>query len=105
MNTANACSSIAPGGHGSKAEALDSLSIITLNDFDVDHPAGTSINDILDYGGSRYNPWNENSIPLVDFLTERKGKLLETEDMISKLRFPWNCQQEKHTKWKVCLFI
>lgn len=48
MNSALACSCIADGALGSKEEKLNSLSIITLNDFDSNHLANDTINDLFD---------------------------------------------------------
>ncbi len=47
MNEALACSCLTSGWLGSKEEQLDSISIITLNDFDAEHLANRSINDLM----------------------------------------------------------
>lgn len=72
MNTANACS-CAGGSKGSKKEKLISLSIITLHDFDADHPAGSEINDLFDY-----NEVDFGARSFEGFVEEAKGKLLDT---------------------------
>ena len=42
-----ACTPLEPGDEGSKTEKLNSLNIITLNDFDVEHLANDTINDLF----------------------------------------------------------
>ena len=48
INSAYGCSPLPPGEKGSKEEAFESLQIITLNDFDENHKAGDTINDLLE---------------------------------------------------------
>lgn len=48
MNSALACSCNFDGESGSKEEKLNSLTILTLNDFDPDHLANDTINDLFD---------------------------------------------------------
>ncbi len=48
INAAYGCSPVQPGIEGSKEEAIESLQVITVNDFDEDHKAGESINDLLE---------------------------------------------------------
>lgn len=47
MNSAFGCSCVGSGYKGSATEKIESFEIITLNDFDDDHPANTSINDLF----------------------------------------------------------
>ena len=48
INSAFACSCIEDGYFGSQDERLDDLTVITLNDFDEQHRAGDTINDLLE---------------------------------------------------------
>lgn len=48
LNTALACSCDENGTLGSKDERLNTLTILTLNDFDPDHHANDTINDLFD---------------------------------------------------------
>lgn len=48
MNSAYACSCIENGFQGSKDEKLESISVITLNDFDDNYKANAVINDLFD---------------------------------------------------------
>ena len=54
MSSAYGCSPESPGVEGSKEEALESLQIITINDFDDEHKAGESINDLLEFNDIRF---------------------------------------------------
>ncbi len=47
MNTALACDCDFNGSQGSKNEKLDNLTVITLNDFDSEHLANDTINDLM----------------------------------------------------------
>ncbi len=47
VNSAYACSCAQNGYRGSKEESLNSLIILTLNDFDEEHLANDTINDLL----------------------------------------------------------
>lgn len=67
MNSAVACSVI--GGYdGSKTEKLEDISIITLNDFDKDHLANSSIGDLLEVD---LDGINEDTLPLMDYLANQ----------------------------------
>lgn len=81
MNSALACSCLL-GWEGSEDESLSSFDIITLNDFDAEHPAGSSIIDQFNYIGSQFE--NDNR-PLSEFLILQVGLLME-EDMKLRLR-------------------
>lgn len=48
LNTALACSCAENGARGSKDERLNTLTILSLNDFDTDHRANDTINDLFD---------------------------------------------------------
>lgn len=48
MGSALACSPAPPGYNGSQ-EKIESLTVITLNDFDDNHHAGDTINDLVDF--------------------------------------------------------
>lgn len=79
MPAALACSCLPPGYEGSKTEILENFDIITLNDFDEDHPAGSSILDLFEYKG-----YYEDEIDgelLADFVNGTMGNLLMYEDM------------------------
>lgn len=85
MNTAWACS-CAVGYDGSKNEGLIDLTVTTVNDFDDDHLAGSSINDLLQYRGSF---WETDDLPFPEFLEEEKADKLRFEDMkLSLLKAP-----------------
>ncbi|MEO0723654.1 MAG: hypothetical protein AAFZ63_03865 [Bacteroidota bacterium] len=81
MTPAYACSCIA-GYDGSKNEELVAFTVRTVNDFDADHPAGSSINDLFQYEG---NFWDVEDIPLVDFLEEEQMDRMRFEDMRLRL--------------------
>lgn len=83
MPSALACSFI-PGSSGSKTERLTKFSIITLNDFDDDHPANSNINELFDYEGYYWDTLDD-SIPLTQFISEQTENLKE-EDMFLKLK-------------------
>jgi len=55
MNSVLACTPFPNGGAGSKTEKMESLQIITLNDFDLDYPAGSVINELLTIQGFNYD--------------------------------------------------
>lgn len=93
--TAHACTPIV-GEKGSETEALVSLSITTLNDFDDDHLANSNINDLFDYHGSDLDPQNE-AIPLTQFVDEQTGNL-QYQDMILKLKKAPELNQEFKVK-------
>jgi len=82
MPTANACT-YTQGSSGSKTEALVNFNITTINDFDNDHLANSSINDLFDYHGG-FSNYLDDSIPLSQFLAEQTGNL-QTEDMSLEL--------------------
>ncbi len=67
MNSAMACSFIG-GFDGSKTEKLAHLSITTLNDFDNDHLANSSISDLLEV---YLDGFNEDTLPLTDYLANQ----------------------------------
>ena len=81
MSSAYACSCIT-GFDGSKDEELVAFTVRTVNDFDDDHPAGSSINDLLQYEGSF---WEPEDIPLVEFLDEEQMAKMRFEDMRLRL--------------------
>ncbi len=61
------------------------MSIITINDFDTDHLAGSEIHDLLDYFGSAYEPgWDAST--LEEYLSNQTGENLEREDVLLKLK-------------------
>lgn len=75
--TMNACSPIF-GDQGSKEEELLNFSIITLNDFDENHLAGDTINDLFDHIKSYSESWTletEEIQPLEDFLDNLTGTI------------------------------
>lgn len=75
ITSALACSCNENGDHGAKTEAIESLTLITLNDFDAEHPANDTINDLFStyYNGTRYNN-------IVDFPGQNAG-LIQQEDI------------------------
>ena len=78
---ANACSCI--GGYGgSKTEKFKSFTITTINDFDSEHPANSSINDLLMTIGQE-----GNNIPLDEFLNNQTGNIMQARRVI-KLKKP-----------------
>lgn len=95
MPMANACSYF-PGGSGSKEEKLLDFSIITLNDFDTEHLAGSNINDLFDYHGSQVDLL-DNPMPLTQFLEEQTENIQE-EDMVLSLKKAPELEQEFKVK-------
>ena len=81
INTSNACT-CAVGWDGSKNERLVDLQVITLNDFDNDHLANSSINDLIDFQGRFFN---QTDIPLNEFITNQTEPLAH-EDFLLKLK-------------------
>lgn len=77
MSPAYGCS-CALGWEGSKDEELVNFTVSTINDFDDEHLAGSSINDLLQYEGSYFD---ESTLPLVDFLADEQMDKLRYEDM------------------------
>ncbi len=92
MPTAYACTYV-PGTKGSKTETLVDFSISTLNDFDDDHLANSSIIDLFDYYGGSFRALDE-FIPLTQFLEEQIENLLQEEDMFIKLKKAPEMDQE-----------
>jgi len=87
MNSAYACSCIV-GAVRSKEEKLVNLSIITLNDFDDDHLANSDITDLLEFKGHFWDGeyYNDNGgLTMTEYVTNRKDKLLDGEDIVLKL--------------------
>jgi len=81
ISTANACSCI--GGYaGSKTEKIKDFTITTINDFDNEHPAGSSINDLLITGD-----FQGNFLPFDEFLNNQTGFIMQ-EWRILKLKKP-----------------
>lgn len=93
--TANACTYI-PGSSGSKEEAITSFSITTLNDFDAEHLANTSINDLFEYHGDSREPI-QTAIPLTQFLAEQTANIAG-EDMVLALTKAPELNQEFKVK-------
>jgi hypothetical protein len=77
MNSALACS-CAVGYEGSKNQELVTFTVKTVNDFDAEHPAGSLINDLLQYKGSSYFADDQ---PLEDFLELEQQSKMSYEDM------------------------
>jgi len=76
LQTASACS-IIPGYDGAKEEQLSKFDIISLDFWDVDHPEGSTINDLLQYRG---NDWGDSDQSLISFIDSQTG-LLTTESL------------------------
>ncbi len=55
MNTALACDCVFNGISGSKNENLDNVTVITLNDFDSEHLANDTINDLMQVRVGEFN--------------------------------------------------
>ncbi len=79
MNTALACSCPENGWEGSKDEKLDLLTIITLNDFDDEHIANDTINDLFE---ARFH---NQTIDLNEYL-QQDTTLMLFEDFGLKLK-------------------
>jgi hypothetical protein len=47
IQSAMACECVYDGYLGAKSERLETMQVITLNDFDSDHPANDTINDLI----------------------------------------------------------
>jgi len=58
------CTPAQPGQLGSKEESIESFQVLTLNDFDDNHLAGESINDLFEITNLAIEP-----VPLKEFLT------------------------------------
>jgi hypothetical protein len=72
MNSAYACSPYPAGQGGSKEEAIESLQIISINDFDEDHKAGDPINNLLELSEIFEGT---GPIPLEDYLNNLTGNV------------------------------
>lgn len=79
INEALACECVYNGWLGSKEEKLDDLTIITLNDFDAEHMANDTINDLMTI--SKY----PDILDLNDFLSQDTA-LLDYESISVKLK-------------------
>jgi len=95
MPSLMACSYI-PGTNGSKNEAIENLTISTLNDFDSDHLADTDIKDLFDYHGSAWERL-DNPISLLQFLEEQTGNI-QGGDLILGLKKAPEINQEFRLK-------
>jgi len=71
MNAAYGCDPPVPGTQGSKEEAFDNITVITLYDFDENHSASDTINDVLWVEG--INPIPDDSLEA--FLEMEKGNV------------------------------
>lgn len=83
MNSAMACTCLERGYGGSTTEKIESLDIITLNDFDAEHLAGSKINDLLTLSFFGRNNLDEKKT-LNDFLAENTS-FIEMEDILLTL--------------------
>ena len=79
MNSLLACSPLSEGYDGAKEEKIESLEVITLNDFDADHMAGSSIVDILTIQDYDYDTGVSEAKSVADYLEEDE---LVREEMI-----------------------
>jgi len=79
MNSALACSCLENGWEGSKEEKINSLTILTLNDFDTEHRANDTINELLDIG------FHCETFDLNEYLLQDTSNI-EFEDLILKLK-------------------
>lgn len=79
LSEAMACECDYNGYRGSKTEMLEDILLITQNDFDAQHLANDTINDLFEvnYLGSIYS--------LNDFLALQNGQLLGQEDIVLTL--------------------
>lgn len=68
MNAAYSCTPPIAGTLGSKEEAFDDIQVITMNEFDENHNAGSSINDLIEISNR-----SEDFLPLNDFLNNFEG--------------------------------
>lgn len=82
LSTAMACTPIQPGYDGSKTERLENLTITTLNDFDEEHPANSSINDFFEVQTSVFQG---EDIPLTEFL-QNQTENIKTQELLLKLK-------------------
>lgn len=94
MSSALACSYL-PGYDGSKTEKLTDLSIITLNDFDEEHLANSSLNDLIDFQGD-YLFSQENST-LADYLLNQTENI-KSQYLILQLNKAPTLDQEVRVK-------
>ena len=67
MNSAYGCSCAYDGDSGSKEEQLEKVTIITLNDFDDDHLANDTINDLF--------VSNLNYLPIEDYIANNNDNI------------------------------
>ena len=80
MNTADASCICDVGYGGSKKEKIKSLTITTINDFDDEHSANSSINDLFYIYDSE-----KNLINFEDFLNSQTG-LIQKQSMTLRLK-------------------
>ena len=70
INSVYGCTPEPPGQLGSKEESFELFEIVTINDYDEEHKAGESINDILELVDFENSP-----ILFDDFLNELSGNV------------------------------
>lgn len=70
MNSAYSCTPPEAGTEGAKEEALANLTVITLNDFDENHFANDTLNDLISIGYRHYE-----SLDLTTFLAAQEGNV------------------------------
>ncbi len=82
INTLLACTPEPQGLEGSKEEKMESLEVITLNDFDADHLSGSSIIDLLTLQEFEYDSPVSEVKTISEYLDQ--NELIKTERIFLK---------------------
>jgi len=99
MNQAYSCTPPVPGSQGSKEESIDNITVITLNDFDDNHMANDTINDLM---SAAYVYREEDIKSLEQFITESNTKV-ESELLSLSLNSRPTLDQEFQVRIRVDL--
>lgn len=94
-NAAQACSCVDAGYAGSKNEKLENITVLTLNDFDDQHRANDTINDLLQIDNQR-----GIVLPLKEYL-EQNNTLMKSNKM--RLIFQKSPELDKALKVRVTI--
>lgn len=72
INSLYGCSPPPPGQLGSKEESFENISVITINDYDENHFAGDTINDLVDL----FNIYGDREGQLTSYLLQDEKPVL-----------------------------
>lgn len=86
MPSALACS-CAAGYKGSKTESLIALEVVTKNDFDLDHPAGSRINDLVEVFATGWGPLDEAQL-VDDYVNSQEGNIAQEDIALQLTKAP-----------------